>query len=285
MSSCVIACTPRTGSWLLSEALHNTGLLGRPEEYFRPDHTHLWARRWGLGRGRPYDRFIAAAVAFGTTENGIFSVKLHRYQFVWLLERLHEIPGIPPEWGEAEVLALAIPRPRYVFLTRRAKARQAVSYFLAAQSQTWFQLDEAANLAASAGTSAADPNRAGGPSGDQTADLQTVRWLEQALVDQEASWRHYFRRSDLAMLEVSYEDFIARYEHTVHDVLDFMDVEPPPGFRVEGPELRRQADDRTEELLARYLRARPSIEPMPSGSAWSKAERRYVPPGPEGAAQ
>jgi len=259
----------------MSEALHNTGLLGRPEEYFRPDHTHLWARRWGLARGGPYERFIAAAVAFGTTENGIFSVKLHRYQFVWLLERLREIPGVSLESSEAEVLALAIPRPRYVLLTRRAKARQAVSYFLAAQSQEWFQLGEGAGVAALG----AGGGRAGASSGGELADLQTVRWLEQVLVEQEEAWRDYFHRSALELFEVAYEDFTARYKDTVHDVLDFMDVAPPPGFRVPDPALRRQANERTEELLVRYMTLRSSIEQMPAGSTWSKAERRYVAPG------
>lgn len=284
-SSCVIACTPRSGSWLLSEALHNTGLLGQPEEYFRPDHIHLWARRWGLRRGGSYDRFVAAAVAFGTTDNGIFSVKLHRYQFVWLLERLRELPWISADSAEAEVLASAIPRPRYVFLTRRSKARQAVSYFLAARSQAWFQLGDGAEPEPAAGTPREDLGPDGDGPGSELADLQTVRWLEQALVDQEAAWRDSFLRSDLELLEVGYEDFADHYEDTVFDVLDFMDVVPPPGFRVHEPQLRRQANERTEALLARYLTVWSDIEPIPAAAVWSKADRRYVVPGMPGTTQ
>src|SRR5690242_15386358 len=42
--SCIICTTPRSGSWLLADQLLQTGIAGRPEEYFRLD--------W-------YERFLA----------------------------------------------------------------------------------------------------------------------------------------------------------------------------------------------------------------------------------
>ena len=46
--SCVICTTPRTGSWLLAEALLATGLAGRPEEYLRPDWFAHFLEAGGL---------------------------------------------------------------------------------------------------------------------------------------------------------------------------------------------------------------------------------------------
>jgi LPS sulfotransferase NodH len=115
---------PRSGSWLLAEALNNTGLAGQPEEYFRPDHTELWARRWDLPIDGPYDRYIGAALDYSATDNGMFSVKMHWYQFSWFLAQLRVLAGTAPEPREAHLVAEVLPDPRYVYLVRCDKARQ-----------------------------------------------------------------------------------------------------------------------------------------------------------------
>ena len=43
-TSGLIATLPRSGSWLLSEALQLTGLVGQPAEYFRPDFLSQFSR-------------------------------------------------------------------------------------------------------------------------------------------------------------------------------------------------------------------------------------------------
>jgi hypothetical protein len=156
---------------------------------------------------------------------------------------------------------------------------------LAAQSQEWFQLG-AAPGAPSSGVAARRGGNGGETiPGDELADLQTIRWLEQALIEQEGAWRAFLTGSEVESFEVAYEDFSGGYEGTVLAVLDFMDVVPPPGFRVQDPELKRQSNARTEELVDRYLTVRSSIEQMPAGATWSKEERRYVSPSLAGSAE
>jgi len=46
--SYVLCGTPRTGSTLLCGLLRSTGVLGRPESYFREPDEVAWAARFGL---------------------------------------------------------------------------------------------------------------------------------------------------------------------------------------------------------------------------------------------
>jgi LPS sulfotransferase NodH len=46
-TSYLVCATPRSGSFLLCEALKNTALAGQPEEYFWRDDEPAWKERWG----------------------------------------------------------------------------------------------------------------------------------------------------------------------------------------------------------------------------------------------
>lgn len=244
-ATCIIACTPRSGSWLMAEALHNTHLVGQPEEYFRPDHTPMWSRRWGVRLTSPYETYMEAAMAFSTTPNGVFSVKLHWYQFTWLLEQLRAFEGNDGALEDSGLMARTFPNPHYLFMTRRDKARQAISYYRAATSNVWFVLG--------------DKERSDDE--DVEPDFQSIRSLEHVVEQHEAAWRTYFQEGRIEPLEVVYEDFEANYEDTVAAVLRELDITPPPTFIVHPPGLRKQADARSEEILARYLEIRPSLPP------------------------
>ena len=47
-TSYLICATPRSGSFLLCEALKNTGIAGNPEEYFWRGDEPFWKERWGV---------------------------------------------------------------------------------------------------------------------------------------------------------------------------------------------------------------------------------------------
>lgn len=263
-TSCIIAALPRSGSWLLAEALNNTDLAGQPEEYFRPDFTRIWSRRWKLPERASYRRYIEAATRFSTTPNGVFSVKLHWYQFAWFLEQMRLLEGEDDSRGDSELVAKWLPNPRYILLLRRDKLRQAISYYRAAKSQVWFLTADSKSPAA-------------GDDEDEP-DFQTIRWLEDALVEHEACWRYFFERCEIQPLEVVYEDFVTDYDETVLAVLDWLGISPPADFEVEPAGLIKQAGEQTELLLARYLEKRDTLSPMPSNVVWSREMRRYIAP-------
>lgn len=255
--SCIICCLPRSGSWLLAEALNNTTVIGQPEEYFRPDHTKLWQQRWGIGADEPYERYIDAALDYSSTDNGIFSVKFHWYQFDWFLAQLREMPVDGPQVGDAELISSRLPGPAYVYLTRVDKARQAISYWRAGRTDTWFVTDDGAD-SAGLGPGLPEVGRVGRGS-DREPDFPRIRWLERQLVDHETHWLAYFEANGIRPLTVLYEHFSANYGSTVGDIVRWLGAELPDGLERLEPGLKKQADDRTEEILEEYLAIRDSL--------------------------
>ena len=166
LRSYLVCATPRSGSTLLCHLLAQTGLAGRPEEYFealrhsglprRPAeyfdperHANIIERLAfrempdgaqprpnPLWRPESYDRYLDWALEEGTTPNGVFGAKLmwgYLGDFADLLRGIEGNAGLPIP----ELLERSFPDLRYVQITRRDKVRQAVSLWKAVQTQAW----------------------------------------------------------------------------------------------------------------------------------------------------
>jgi trehalose 2-sulfotransferase len=263
--SCLIGALPRSGSWLLADALNNTGLAGQPEEYFRPDFTRLWSRRWGLRARAPYGNYIRAAIEYSTTSNGVFSAKLHWYQFEWFLEQVRALEA-DDDISDPELVAKWLPDPRYILLVRRDKARQAISYYRAGRSQVWFLTDD--------GEPPPEPEHGD----DEPPDFQSIRWLEDTLIEHEDCWRDFFGQYQIEPMTIVYEDFVDNYDETVLSILDWLGIPVQTRFAIEPPGLIKQAGDETELLLSQYLTVRDAMSPKPEQTTWSRETRAYVSP-------
>jgi LPS sulfotransferase NodH len=123
--SLLLCCTPRCGSWLLADLLDQSGVAGRPHEWFWRDTVARNKAAWGVSSDE--DSF-ASVLAAGTTPNGVFAVKL-----MW---RAFET-----------VLPLRFPAPRFVWLRRDEEAAQAVSFWRAVASGHWHMWDPPARAA------------------------------------------------------------------------------------------------------------------------------------------
>ena len=134
--SYLVCATPRSGSTLVCHALDETGVAGRPEEYFealrhsgrprRPDEyflgvedqsilDHLGERNLGdeppprspLWSRAAYDRYLEWAIETGTTPNGVFGAKLMWGYFGDFVSLLRNVPALPrPAAGRAAPLGL-----------------------------------------------------------------------------------------------------------------------------------------------------------------------------------
>jgi trehalose 2-sulfotransferase len=257
---CFLTTLPRSGSWLLSDVLWATGLVGQPHEYFRPDFTDLWSAEWGVPPGAAYHDYVDAALSCTQSDNGVFCAKLHWYQFAWLRQQLAAETGTDADTAFAEWF----PDASFVFLHRRDTARQAISYHRASRTQAWFDT--------------------GGTTRDRDddegfeVDLQQVRWFEDVLVDHRDRWRRHFDSHGIEPLEVLYEDLAADNAATVDRVLAHLGVdEPAPPLPA--PRLRSQSDGTTERVLAAYRAARPGLLAAPDDLVWQREGRRFVSPG------
>ena len=203
-----------------------------------------YGRPSGVADNVPYRTYVEAAKERTTTENGVFSAKLHWYQFAWLCGRLFTGPEAD-DGSSAEMLNRWFPNLRYIFLWRRDTARQAISYYRASVSQVWFLADNAHHAALAEGDLA---------EGD--FELQRIRWFEDVLLEHRDNWRTYFVANDITPLEVVYEDLVLDYRVVVHGLLKYLGAVESAVMDFPPPILRRQSDDRTEAILeSSWLRA------------------------------
>ena len=139
-----------------------------------------------------------------------------------------------------ERLHRAFPDPRYIFLTRRDKVLQAVSYARARQTNRWHSLapDEQQN-----------PET---PLPTPTFDVDEInRWVSR-FTDDEMHWRRFFERAGVEPFEVVYEEFAESYESTVLAMLRHLDIALPEGTTVTPPRLRKLGDELSAEWCKAY---------------------------------
>jgi len=268
--SCVICTLPRSGSWLLAEALAATGIAGRPEEYLREDWQWQYVWQGGLeqahqidywpparrmGRSCPPETidvagFVDAIRRIATTDNGILGVKVHLSQLEDLVGRAAPGRGGSVLRPDEATLRTWFPNPRYVLLTRRNRLRQAISHYRAIATDRWWA---APPVAPEEGAAAITPSGRPPPPAipPEDVDLAQVEQFRMMFVQQDQRWRELFQLAGVTPLEVAYEDLAADPAGTLATVLRFLGHDAPAPEAV-GSRLRRQADAATERTVTRY---------------------------------
>jgi trehalose 2-sulfotransferase len=266
--SYIICTSPRTGSTLLTEALKGTGRAGRPAEFFDTHavNEQYWVRALGIRSDAEYvDKVLAA----GSTPNGVFGCKLHWHQGRAFRDKLiHALHG-----GSANMPAAALEafvrakfgEPRYIWLRRRNRVAQGISYYRASTTGIWRSL-----RGRGASGSALDQELPF----DFAAIDQHVRMVEEF----DLRWQAHFRQRRGEALVVIYEEFIRTFEATVRGVLGFLGIDDLD-MPIVVPKLERQADPRSLAWEQRYLqmkagRAALAVLPRLESAAPQKARRR-----------
>ena len=238
----MICAAPRTGSTLLAQALRDTGRAGRPNEFF-DIHEHnerFWINSLGITSDAEYfDKVLTA----GSTENGIFGQKLHWHQAPALLAKLRAAPALADAPAEASLHELLTRKlgaaPRYIWMRRRDKLAQAISYLRAARTGIWRSTDDV-------------PENARRADADLPFDFDQIAEYVRFVTDFDLQWQAFFRKNRLKVLMIVYENFIAAYEASVFNILEFLGI-PRDGFVLTPPRLQRQADERTLHWRRRFL--------------------------------
>jgi LPS sulfotransferase NodH len=233
-----LVCTnPRSGSWLLCEGLTATGLAGRPREWFNPQEEERRRTTWRAEQSceLDYPAYLRLARRRSTTPNGVSGVKLHHYQLRQLARRLGDLTG--PAWAPSQVMRAMFPGARHIWLIRRDKARQAISYFIAARTNDWFRLDEAPPTS---------------PQAQIYFDPGAIAQFERTARASEEAWGEVFEQMGVQPLVVAYEDLAVDYTGTLANIVNWLGLPRIEPELIAPPRLRRQADARTEDWLARY---------------------------------
>jgi trehalose 2-sulfotransferase len=263
--SYLIASTPRSGSTLLCEALANTGVAGRPDEYYQHRRKTGLPRRpleyfedaltpeiadvlgaysrvddelslYDPRRFPEYRAYLDWTIAQGTTPNGVFGAKVmwgYFNGFVDSLRDVHENAVL----STRAVLERTFPGlDRWIFVTRRDKVRQAISLWKAIQNWTWRREDGTGTVIAH----------------DLRYSYDAIGHLAAQLAEQEREWQAWFQEAGIEAFVVVYEDFAQRYEGTAIDILAFLGIDVLPAF---GPRrMTRQSDALSDEWAERFRR-------------------------------
>jgi len=232
--SYLICATNRSGSFLLCEALKNTGIAGNPEEYFWRDDEPFWKERWKVS---DYGDYLSKAIEQGTSSNGVFGAKLMWGYFDDFVGKLRQILNYQ-QINLPALLPQIFPNLHYIQIIRRDKVRQAISFWRAIETNIWGWAEDKKPI----------------PEKEPNFNYEAIRKLEQEIITHEAAWKNYFEVSQIKPYVVIYEEFVPRYEETARDVLRFLDISIPSNMKFAERKLKKQSDGLTEKWVEAYYR-------------------------------
>lgn len=237
-TSYIIYATPRSGSYLLCEALINTGLAGQPTEFFTPEQVQLYLDRYSI-HWSDTAGYLDWVYTAGTTPNGVFGTKIIWQFFEDCLDLLRDIEG-NEKLSVPDLLAKVFPYHQTMVTTRRDKVRQAISYWKALQTQAWLSFGEEAEKSKQ----------------EVAFSFQAIESLRKRIIHDEREMQHYFWARNIQPLIVVYEDLAKAYEETALQVLDYLNIPVPTNLAFGPRKMQKQSNAQTEEWLKRYYEIR-----------------------------
>jgi LPS sulfotransferase NodH len=236
----IICATPRCGSTLLCEALEDSGVGGRPREYFddRKAVREGWKSHFGITED---SRYLAAVSTASTSPNGVCGFKVHWHQ----LDILSQLIGVearatgrdagPSVYGQ---LVSRFAPLKFVWLRRRNKIAQGISLYKADKTGVWRHRNNHVN---------------GSVEIDLEYDENKIINMIDMVSEFDKNWEAFLRSGEVDGLELYYEDIILDYPGAIRETLALVGQTATATPR---PRLRRQADETTrcwEDLISRRV--------------------------------
>jgi LPS sulfotransferase NodH len=232
-TSYIVCTTPRSGSGLLCESLWRTGLAGKPDEYFHRENY----KRWGASS---YAEYVAAVLENETTPNGVFGAKLMWTQVRNLRRKLFLRAPRLARFRLPDMLDCLFPNLHYIWLTRRHKLRQAVSFYRALETGSFRSPQEGA-----------EPQLR-----EPRFDFRAIDRLRRKLEKWDACWEHYFHRHGISPLVVVYEDDLEQgYRDAAARVLEHLKISVPSDLTFHAGR-ERQSDHLSDAFVRLYQETR-----------------------------
>ena len=211
-----ICTVPRSGSNLLCQWLTSTGVLGNPLEYFNGP-----ARRTLTDPNYPDEckAQIEWILTRGATPNLVYGVKLFASQDLAVSTEL--------DWRRA------LPRLTYVYLERRDRLGQAISWVRALQTSQY---------------RSTQPTQ-----GEIRYDAAMIRERLATIDGEYAHWTEFFQRRRIEPVRIVYEDAVQEPQEAVDRLAAAFRFEGQARIDESRIDLAIQRDAVTREWQARYL--------------------------------
>jgi trehalose 2-sulfotransferase len=228
--SYAICTTPRSGSNLLCDLLHASGVMGDPREVL---NVRSMLKPFASNHGLVEDddrvdlrRYLDEVMRPSLAKGGVFGMKL-------LFD--HLIYGI-----EFQSVRELLRGSRFVWLTRTDVISQAISSYLAKNLQAW-SLARERELGEAARKRAAVP-----------FDRDEIGGLIRYFGEQNAGWLEFFSVNRIDFLHVTYEELIADPGAVCRNICAFCGVATDFDFSLERSRYERQRDTVNETFKQRF---------------------------------
>lgn len=267
MKSILVAATHRSGSYLACDWLSQLGGLPFPEEYFNFDL--LTARQeFRLSGQVPMGQVLETLISNRIEAYGVFTVKAMWPAFESLFAELAIADGKAPEDFQEHAFKW-LGKPIVLFIRRRDKVRQAVSFEIAKQTGTWRK-------------------EKGGQANSQDLLYSYPRILDcwNQIHDDEASWLKFFKEKQLDYHEIWYEDLVASPNEQIRQALDFIGADVRSNDQIES-RFEKLSRGLNRDWAERFQQRKSKVEcpssaqildPNPTASVRSLEDVVRVPP-------
>ncbi len=217
----------------MCDAFARTGVAGDPDEYFADEprgalHAPTWLGQRLRLTAREYCDYLLAA---HSGPNGVFGGKITAAQMTELTDGLRS--EFDPGLSRASLLGMVFPELRYIWITRRNKTEQAVSFWRALQSGSY-------------------NSRQRSRSPSPRFSFSIIDHTVDQLVFYERLWGDFFAREGVVPLTIAYEDFVLNYETTIRSALAYLGIDAGASLEPPPPQLERQADALSRAWVRKY---------------------------------
>lgn len=221
----IIAMTPRSGSSYLCNVLEGTRRLGVPGEYLNQELIPEIIKTIPGRTAGEYFRNVARA---NTTNNGVYGLKASWFQFADFIELLT---------GDEECLH----GYRYIYLTRRNLAAQAVSLYKATASNVFH-------------TNVHHDDSSMQRLKSLEYDFSSINQWYHHIVEQEKGWREYFLAHRISPCYVTYEEVDEDVISVAQRIAHYVGVDPANISLPDKPSVfTKVSDSRNLEWACRFM--------------------------------
>jgi LPS sulfotransferase NodH len=215
----LMASTFRSGSTFIAELLQSNGFPGLTYEKF----NEIW--RYNSAVNRVFQKNVSDIVQ--TARDGLFTTKMmwpHRSDFARCL-RL--------ERDDAQCFSDCFPKPKWIWVKRQDKIRQAISLWRAQKTARWHVFDEIREPVVS-------------------YDFDEIRECFRETHLHDIYWADFFNQASIEPFTIEYEAFCRDIETQLLNLLRFLGSSPEGSLSFD-VSLKQQRDAYTEEIYERFM--------------------------------
>ncbi len=242
----------RNGSTLLCKGLEHTGIAGIPGEYFNVMDSETLCEKYGVDS---YEALRQKIWDLGTSSNGIFGIKhtMHTSRYSLIFDEIKSLRGLSKESkvSAEELLGDFFPNCQHIYLTRRNKIRQAVSWWKAIKDNVWHlessqeYMDEKEFY-------------------DENYDFAALKHLFTEATLRECAMQEYFSNYNIRPMTFVYEDMAKNFKSTIEQVLDYLGIERDK-VQVKDSFYKKTATSNSEIWVQRF---REDLQKNMGGKIW-----------------